>query len=80
MITNFLYNDIFINYKSLRELLSNSNTNFLSRVVILYLIRLKIRYYITTLYYSRINNKIENLNKSLNKILIKYLIKKLTRF
>ena len=48
-------------------------------IIILYLIRLKTRYYITTLYYSRTNNKIKNLNKSLDKILIRYLIKKLIR-
>ena len=78
-IANFLYDDIFINYRSSRELLLNNRTNFLSRIITLYLTRLKTRYRIITLYYLRTNNKIENLNESLDKILTKYLIEKLIR-
>ncbi|KAM0798433.1 hypothetical protein BDR22DRAFT_808903, partial [Usnea florida] len=77
-ITKFLYNNIFINYRPPRELLLDNRTNFLNRVVALYLIYLKTRYYIIILYYPRINRKVKNLNSLLGKILIKYLINKLT--
>ena len=79
IIINFLYNEIFINYKSLKKLFFNNKINFLNRIIILYLIRFKIYYRIIILYYSHINNKIKNLNKFLNKKFIKYFIKKSIR-
>jgi len=42
IIADFLYNEIFMNYNSLKELLFNNNINFLSCVVIYYLKKLKI--------------------------------------
>jgi len=40
-VTDFLYNKIFTNYNSLRELLSNNDMNFLSHVMIYYLKKLR---------------------------------------
>jgi len=40
-VADFLYNEIFMNYNSLRELLFNNSINFLSCVVIYYLKKLK---------------------------------------
>ena len=78
IIIDFLYNEIFINYKSFKKLFFDNKTNFLNRIIILYLIRFKTRYRITISYYFRINDKMKNLNKSLNKMFIKYFIKKPT--
>jgi len=41
IVTDFLYNEIFMNYDSLKELLFNNDTNFLSCVVIYYLKKLR---------------------------------------
>jgi len=41
IVTDFLYNKIFTNYSSLRELLFNNNINFLNYVVIYYLKKLR---------------------------------------
>ncbi len=41
IVTDFLYNEIFMNYYSLKELLFNNDTNFLSCVVIYYLKKLR---------------------------------------
>jgi len=76
-VINFLYNEIFTNYNSLRELLFNNSTNFLSCVMIYYLKKLKTQYKIMTFYYLCINEKIENLNKTLSFIFTKYLMNKL---
>jgi len=79
IIADFLYNKIFTNYDSLRELLFNNSTNFLSCVVIYYLKKLKTQYRTMTFYYLCINEKIENLNKMLSFMLTKYLMSKLTQ-
>jgi len=77
-VADFLYNEIFINYNLLRELLFNNNTNFLSCVVIYYLKKLKTQYKTMTFYYLCTNEKIKNLNKILSFMLTKYLISKST--
>jgi len=77
-VADFLYDEIFINYNSSRELLFNNNMNFLSHVMIYYLKKLRTQYRTMTLYYLCINEKIENLNKTLSFMLIKYLMSKLT--
>ncbi len=77
-VADFLYDEIFINYNSSRELLFNNNMNFLSHVIIYYLKKLRTQYRTMTLYYLCINEKIENLNKTLSFMLIKYLMSKLT--
>ena len=78
-LSKIIVTEIFINYKSFKKLFFNNETNFLNRIIILYLIRFKTRYRTIILYHFRINNKIKNLNKSLNKIFIKYFIKKSIR-
>jgi len=78
-ITDFLYNKIFTNYNSLRELLFNNSTNFLSCVVTYYLKKLRTQYRTMTFYYFCINEKIKNLNKILSFMLTKYLMSKLTQ-
>jgi len=78
IVTGFLYDEIFINYNSLRELLFNNSINFLSCIMIYYLKKLKTQHRTMILYYLCINEKIENLNKILSFMLTKYLISKLT--
>jgi len=79
IVADFLYDEIFINYDLLRELLSNNSTNFLSCVVIYYLKKLETQHKIMTFYYLCTNEKIENLNKMLSFMLTKYLMSKLTQ-
>ena len=78
-VTDFLYNKIFTNYDSLRELLFNNSTNFLNCVVIYYLKKLETQHRTMTFYYFYINEKIENLNEMLSFMLTKYLMSKLTQ-
>ncbi len=78
-VVDFLYDEIFINYDLLRELLSNNDMNFLSCVVIYYLKKLRTQYRTMTFYYLCINEKIKNLNETLSFMLTKYLISKLTQ-
>ncbi len=78
-VIDFLYDKIFINYDSLRELLSDNDTNFLSHVVTYYLKKLRTQHITTTLYHFCINEKIENLNEMLSFMLTKYLMNKLTQ-
>ncbi len=78
-VTDFLCNKIFTNYNSLRELLFNNNTNFLSHVVIYYLKKLRTQYRTMTFYYLCTNEKIENLNEMLSFMLTKYFMNKLTQ-
>ncbi len=78
-VADFLYDEIFINYNLLRELLSNNSINFLSCVMIYYLKKLRTQHRMMTFYHFCINEKIENLNKMLSFMLIKYLINKLTQ-
>ncbi len=78
-VTDFLYNEIFMNYNSLRELLFNNNMNFLSHVVIYYLKKLRTQYRTMIFYYFCINEKIKNLNKMLSFMLTKYLMSKSTQ-
>ncbi len=77
-VADFLCNKIFTNYDSLRELLFNNDTNFLSHVVIYYLKKLRTQHRTMTLYHFCINEKIENLNRMLSFMLTKYLMNKLT--
>jgi len=77
-VADFLCDEIFINYDSSRELLSNNNINFLSHVMIYYLKKLKTQHRMMTLYHSCTNEKIENLNKTLSFMLTKYLMNKST--
>ncbi len=79
IVADFLYDKIFINYDSSRELLFNNNTNFLSHVMIYYLKKLKTQHKTMTLYHFCTNKKIENLNKMLSFMLTKYLMSKLTQ-
>ena len=79
IIIDFLYNKIFINYDSLRELLFNNDMNFLSCVVIYYLKKLKTQYKTMIFYYLCTNEKIENLNEMLSFMFTKYFISKLTQ-
>ncbi len=79
IVTDFLYNKIFMNYDSSRELLFNNNINFLSCVVIYYLKKLRTQHRTMTFYHFCINEKIENLNEMLSFIFIKYLMNKLTQ-
>jgi len=76
IVADFLCNEIFTNYDSLRELLFNNDTNFLSCVVTYYLKKLRTQYRTMTFYYLCINEKIENLNETLSFMLTKYLISK----
>ncbi len=78
-VADFLYNEIFINYSSSRELLFNNDTNFLSYVVIYYLKKLRTQHRTMIFYYSYINEKIENLNEMLSFMLTKYLMSKSTQ-
>ncbi len=78
-VVDFLYDEIFINYDLLRELLSNNDMNFLSHVMIYYLKKFKTQYRTITLYYLCTNEKIENLNEMLSFMLTKYLMSKLTQ-
>ncbi len=78
-VADFLYNKIFINYNSLRELLSDNDTNFLSYVMIYYLKKLRTQHRTIILYHLCTNEKIENLNKMLSFMLIKYLMSKSTQ-
>jgi len=78
-VADFLYDEIFMNYNSLRELLFNNNTNFLSHFMIYYLKKLRTQHRTMTLYYFCINKKIKNLNKMLSFMLTKYLMNKLTQ-
>jgi len=77
-MTDFLYDEIFINYDLSKELLFNNSTNFLSYVMIYYLKKLRTQHKIITFYYFCINKKIKNLNKMLNFMLTKYFMSKLT--
>jgi len=79
IVADFLYNKIFMNYSSSRELLFNNNMNFLNYVVIYYLKKLKTQHRTMTFYYFCINEKIKSLNKMLNFMLTKYLMSKLTQ-
>jgi hypothetical protein len=54
--------------------LTDNSANLLAKLVEFYLIKLKIRYRITTLYHPRTNGKVENLNRLLSAILTKYYI------
>jgi len=78
-VVDFLCNEIFTNYDSLRELLSDNNTNFLSCVVIYYLKKLETQHRTMTFYYFCTNEKIENLNETLSFMFTKYLMNKLTQ-
>jgi len=77
-VADFLYNEIFMNYNSLRKLLFNNSINFLSYVMIYYLKKLKTQHRTMTFYYLCINEKIENLNEMLSFMFTKYLMSKLT--
>jgi len=77
-VIDFLYNEIFTNYDSSRELLFNNNMNFLSHVVIYYLKKLETQHRTMTFYHSHINEKIENLNEMLSFMLTKYFMSKST--
>jgi len=79
IVTDFLYNKIFMNYDSSRELLFNNDINFLSCVVIYYLKKLRTQHRTMTFYHFCINEKIENLNEMLSFIFIKYLMNKSTQ-
>jgi len=78
IVVDFLYNEIFMNYNSLRELLFNNNINFLSHIMIYYLKKLETQHRIMTFYHFCINEKIENLNKMLSFMLTKYFMSKST--
>jgi len=65
-VTDFLCDEIFTNYNSSRELLSNNDTNFLSCVVTYYLKKLRTQHRTMTFYHFYINEKIENLNETLS--------------
>ncbi len=78
-VTDFLCDEIFTIYDSLRELLFNNSINFLSYVVTYYLKKLRTQHRTMTLYYFCINEKIENLNEMLSFMLTKYLMNKLTQ-
>jgi len=79
IVADFLYDEIFMNYNSLRKLLFNNNTNFLSCVVIYYLKKLRTQHRTMTLYYLCTNEKIENLNEMLSFMLTKYFMSKSTQ-
>ncbi len=79
IVIDFLYDKIFMNYNSLRELLFNNDINFLSHVVIYYLKKLKTQHKTMTFYYLCTNEKIENLNKMLSFMFIKYFMNKSTQ-
>jgi len=78
IVADFLYNKIFTNYDSLRELLFNNDINFLSYVMTYYLKKLRTQYRTMTSYYLCINEKIKNLNEMLSFMLTKYLMNKST--
>jgi hypothetical protein len=79
IVTDFLCDEIFMNYDSSRELLFDNSTNFLSYIVIYYLKKLRTQHRTMTLYYFCTNEKIENLNETLSFMLTKYLMSKLTQ-
>ncbi len=70
-VTDFLYNEIFMNYNSSRELLFNNSINFLSCVVTYYLKKLETQHRTMTFYHFCINEKTKNLNKMLSFMLLK---------
>ncbi len=76
IVADFLYNKIFMNYNSSKELLFNNNMNFLSCIMIYYLKKLRTQYRTMTFYYFYINKKIENLNEMLSFMFTKYLMSK----
>ncbi len=78
IVADFLCNEIFTNYDSLRKLLFNNDTNFLSHVVIYYLKKLRTQHRTMTFYHLCTNEKIENLNEMLSFMLTKYLMSKST--
>ncbi len=78
-VADFLYNKIFINYDSSRELLSNNSTNFLSCVMTYYLKKLRTQHKTMTLYHFCTNEKIKNLNEILSFMLTKYFMSKSTQ-
>jgi len=78
IVVDFLYNKIFTNYDSLRELLFNNDMNFLSHVMTYYLKKLRTQYRTMTSYYLCTNEKIKNLNEMLSFMLTKYLMNKST--
>jgi len=78
-VADFLYDKIFTNYNSSRELLSNNSINFLSHVMTYYLKKLRTQYKTMTFYHFCTNEKIKNLNEMLSFMLTKYLMNKLTQ-
>ncbi len=78
-VADFLCDEIFMNYGSSRELLSDNDMNFLSHVVAYYLKKLETQHRTMTFYYFCTNEKIENLNEMLSFMLTKYLMNKLTQ-
>ena len=75
----FIYNNIYVNYDTPREILLNNRTNLLAEAVRYYVNLLKACHHMIISYYSRTNRKIENLNDLINHMLIKYLMSKSTR-
>ncbi len=78
-VADFLYDEIFMNYSSSRELLFNNNINFLSCVVTYYLKKLRTQHRTMTFYHFCTNEKIENLNEMLSFMFTKYLMSKSTQ-
>jgi len=78
-VADFLYDEIFTNYDSSRELLFNNSINFLSHVVAYYLKKLRTQHRTMTLYHFCTNEKIENLNETLSFMFTKYLMNKSTQ-
>ncbi|KAG9663981.1 hypothetical protein KCV03_g9824, partial [Aureobasidium melanogenum] len=65
----FVYEEIYCAYGSLREILSDNGANFVSRVVQQLCNKLKTRHQLSSPYHPRANGKNENLNGILGSIL-----------
>ena len=78
-VANFLVQEIFIYYGSLKELLSDNITNSLTHKIEYYLRKLHTQNRYIIAYQPRTNGKVENLNDILGNILIKYFTSKSTK-
>ncbi|KMW68871.1 hypothetical protein BDDG_13090, partial [Blastomyces dermatitidis ATCC 18188] len=73
MIIKFLYNEIYINYRMLCEILTDNSVNLIEEVVRHFMSQLQTRHCRTMLYHSQTNRKMKHLNEILSNMLTKYL-------
>ncbi|KAG2207610.1 hypothetical protein INT45_004096, partial [Circinella minor] len=71
-IANFIYEEIVLPFACPAEILTDRGANFMSKVLNLYLGRLKINHLLTSAWHSRTNSKVERSNGILKQMLRKY--------